>query len=112
MLCLWQSVGLAVLVSPVCLCVCVCARVCVYVAAGNTAVLLADPAKGKAAATSTGLGQRVLRMHQDGLQGLESRNSGVPECGGGSSFLTPLNTCPLQELTKFGRHIVTKKSRT
>lgn len=88
------------------------ARVCVYTAAGSTAVLLADPAKGKAAATSTGLGQRVLRMHQDGLQGLESRNSGVPECGGGSSFLTSFNTCPLQELPKFGRHIVTKKSRT
>ena len=28
MLCLWQSVGLAVLVSPVCLCVCVCVCVC------------------------------------------------------------------------------------
>lgn len=107
MLCLWQSVGLAVLVSPVCLCV------CVYTSVGYTAVLLAHPAKGKAAATSIGLGESVLRVHHDGLQWLESRNPGVPESGGGgSSFLRSFNTYPLQKLNKSGRRIVTKNSRT
>ena len=86
--------------------------VCVHTSVGYTAVLLAHPAKGKAAATSIGLGERVLRVHHDGLQWLESRNPGVPESGGGSSFLRSFNTCPLQKLNKSGRRIVTKNSRT
>ena len=94
------------------MCVCVCVCVCVYTSVGYTAVLLAHPAKGKAAATSIGLGERLLRVHQDGLQWLESRNPGVPECGGGSSFLRSFNTYPLQKLNKSGTRIVTKNSRT